>query len=180
MTASNKPSPKHRRLFLLRHGKSAWPGDVADHDRPLAERGRKAAPLIGSYMAREKLLPDLVLVSTARRAQETWKLLAKELPRSAVKRDVPDLYEAPAARIAGILRGIEPTVQTVMLVGHNPGFQDFANGLIGSGDSEDWARLKEKFVTAGMAIIDFKADRWEDITPESGHLERFVRPRALA
>ncbi len=180
MDASAKRSPKHRRLFLLRHGKSAWPADVADHDRPLAERGRKAAPLIGAYMVREKLFPDLVLVSTARRAQETWKLLAKELPRSTAKRDVPDLYEAPAARIAGILRKIEPTVQTVMLVGHNPGFQDLANGLIGSGDAQARARLKEKFVTAGLAIIDFEADRWEDITPESGRLERFVTPRALA
>ena len=180
MTASDKPLRKHLRLFLLRHGKSAWPGDVADHDRPLAERGRKAAPLIGGYMAREKLLPDLVLVSTARRAQETWKLLAEELPRSPVTRDVPDLYEAPAARIAAILRRTEPAAQSLMLVGHNPGFQDLAHGLIGSGDVEAWASLREKFVTAGLAIIDFKVDRWEDITPESGRLERFVRPRALA
>jgi len=59
------------RLILLRHAKSAWPDGVADKERPLAPRGLEAASLMGEYMAREELLPDLVLVSTARRTQET-------------------------------------------------------------------------------------------------------------
>lgn len=179
MNASKKSSPKSLRLFLLRHAKSAWPDDVADHDRPLAKRGRKAAPLIGAYMTREKLFPDLALVSTARRAQETWKRVAKKLSASTVERDVPDLYEASATRIVGLLRKIEPSVRTVMLVGHNPGFQDLANNLIGKGDPEACARLKEKFATAGMAIIAFEENSWADISPGSGRLERFVTPREL-
>ncbi|PKA40774.1 histidine phosphatase family protein [Rhizobium sullae] len=179
MNAPNKPSPKYLRLFLLRHAKSAWPADIADHDRPLAKRGRKAAPLIGAYMAREKLFPDLVLVSTAQRAQGTWKRVAKKLSASIAERDVPDLYEAPAGRIAGILQKIESSARTVMLVGHNPGFQDLANNLIGNGDPDACARLKDKFPTAGLAIIAFEANRWADISPGSGRLERFVTPREL-
>jgi phosphohistidine phosphatase len=180
MNAPNKPSPGPLRLFLLRHAKSARPDDVADYDRPLAERGRKTAPLIGAYMAREHLFPDLVLVSPARRTQETWKRVAEALPASIAERDVPNLYGAPATRILGILGRIEPSVRTVMLVGHNPGLQDVASSLVGSGDPEACARLAEKFPTAGLAIIAFETDHWADISAGSGRLERFVTPRSLA
>jgi phosphohistidine phosphatase len=177
---ANGSLPERRRLFLLRHAKSAWPDDVADHDRPLAARGRKAAPLIGAYMAREQLFPDLVLVSTALRAQETWKLVAQALPPSMTKRDVPQLYAAPAGRIADLVRAIEPSSATVMLIGHNPGIQDFANDFVGNGDPDACAGLKEKFATAGLAVILFEVGGWQDISPGSGHLERFVTPRTLA
>ena len=180
MNAQNKPSPKQLRLFLLRHAKSARPADVADYDRPLAERGQKTAALMGAYMAREKLFPDLVLVSPARRTRETWALVAKALPASTAGRDVPNLYGAPAARILGILGKIDPSVRTVMFVGHNPGLQDFATSLVGSGDPGACARLQEKFPTAGLAIITFETRRWTDIAAGSGRLERFVTPRSLA
>ncbi|EPE95888.1 SixA phosphatase family protein [Rhizobium grahamii] len=174
-----KPSTK-RRLLLLRHAKSAWPENVPDHDRPLAGRGEKAAPLMGHYLAHEKLIPDLVLVSSARRTQETWGLLAKKLPSSIAKRDAEDLYEASAAKIAAVVQTIDPKVRTLMLIGHNPGFQDLADGLIGEGDPEACARIREKFPTAALAVIEFDADRWEDLRPRSGLLERFITPRSLA
>ncbi|MBB3542777.1 MULTISPECIES: histidine phosphatase family protein [unclassified Rhizobium] len=174
-----KPSTK-RRLLLLRHAKSAWPENVPDHDRPLAGRGEKAAPLMGRYLAREKLIPDLVLVSSARRTQETWGLLAKKLPSAIAKRDAEDLYEASAAKIAAVVQTIDPKVRTLMLIGHNPGFQDLADGLIGEGDADACARIREKFPTAALAVIEFDADRWKDLKPRSGMLERFITPRSLA
>ncbi|KQV73133.1 histidine phosphatase family protein [Rhizobium sp. Root1220] len=168
-----------RRLLLLRHAKSAWPAGIADHERPLAERGEKAAPLMGGYLAREGLVPDLVLVSSARRTQETWMLAAGALPSSIEKRDVERLYEASAADISAILQTIEPSVRTLMLIGHNPGFQEFANDLVGAGDAESCMRLRRKFPTAGLAVITVDADRWGDLNPRSGFLERFVAPRSL-
>ena len=63
---------RRKRLILFRHATSDWPEGVDDHDRPLSDRGKKAAPVMGVYLEKNKLLPDLVLVSTARRAQETW------------------------------------------------------------------------------------------------------------
>jgi len=174
-----KPSTK-RRLLLLRHAKSAWPENVPDHDRPLAGRGEKAAPLMGRYLAREKLIPDLVLVSSARRTQETWGLLAKKLPSAIAKRDAEDLYEASAAKIAAVVQTIDPKVRTLMLIGHNPGLQDLADGLIGEGDADARARIREKFPTAALAVIEFDADRWKDVRPRSGLLERFITPRSLA
>jgi phosphohistidine phosphatase len=178
MDGSSNSAPL--RLLLLRHAKSAWPPDVADHDRPLAERGRKAAPLIGSYMADERLLPELVLVSTARRAQETWELVARFLPGTNIRRDAPDLYAASAARMAGILLTIDPAIKTILLVGHNPGLEDFAAGLVGTGDADARRRMSAKFSTGGLAVISFRADSWKDVGPGRGQLERFVTPRMLA
>ncbi|WP_160007856.1 histidine phosphatase family protein [Rhizobium sp. 18055] len=168
-----------RRLMLLRHAKSAWPDGVADHDRPLSERGLKAAPRMGAYIASEGLMPDLALVSTSRRTQQTWRRIKRELPASIEQRDLDDLYEAPAARLAALLHAMDPSVRTLLLIGHNPGFHDLALGLVGSGDREIRTRLDEKFPTGALVVIDFEAHFWDDVRPRSGVLERFVVPRSL-
>ncbi len=77
------------RLLLMRHAKSAWPKDVGDHDRPLAERGREAAPMIGGHLAVAGLVPSKVMVSTARRTRETYECVARRpacLPRAFMTR----------------------------------------------------------------------------------------------
>jgi phosphohistidine phosphatase len=168
-----------RRLLLLRHAKSAWPDGVADHDRPLADRGLKAAPRMGAYIAAKGLVPDLALVSTARRTQQTWEKVAGELPPSIEQRDLDDLYEAPAARLAALLHAMDPSVRTLLLIGHNPGFHDLALGLVGNGDRESRTRLQEKFPTGALVVIDFEAHFWDDVRPRSGVLKRFVTPRSL-
>jgi phosphohistidine phosphatase len=175
-TETNLPK---RRLLLLRHAKSAWPDGIADHDRPLSDRGLKAAPRMGAYMAREGLVPDLALVSTAWRTQQTWEQVASKLPPSIEQRDHDDLYEAPAARIAALLHAMDPSVRTLLLIGHNPGFHEMALGLVGSGEAEIRNRLAEKFPTGALAVIDFEAHFWDDVRPRSGVLERFVVPRSL-
>ncbi|MDM9624290.1 histidine phosphatase family protein [Rhizobium sp. S152] len=171
---SDTTLPRYR-LLLLRHAKSAWPDGVDDHDRPLAGRGLKAAPLMGRYMAREMLVPDLALVSTARRTQQTWALVGAELPDTP-HRDVGEIYEASVERLAAVLRATDPEVRTLLVVGHNPGFQDLALYLAGYGDGLD--QLREKFPTGALAVIDF-AVAWRDVTAGSGRLERFVAPRSL-
>src|SRR5689334_20311557 len=113
-----------RRLMLLRHAKSAWPDGVEDHERPLAERGRVAAPLMGRYMAEHGLLPDFAIVSTARRAQETWALVAPALGRDTAQRDEARIYEARSEAILEVIRETAAGVRTLLVVGHNPGFQD--------------------------------------------------------
>jgi phosphohistidine phosphatase len=180
MDASKNSAQQRRYLLLLRHAKSAWPPEVDDHDRPLAERGRKAAPLIGAYMAQASLLPELVLVSTARRAQETWDVVARSLPGPISRRDTPDLYAASSARMASILLTVDPAIRMVMLVGHNPGLEDLAAGLVGTGDSDARRRMSDKFSTGGLAVIAFDAESWKDVLPGGGELERFVTPRMLA
>src|SRR3954465_2963655 len=138
------------RLMLFRHAKSAYPAGVEDHERPLAERGRKAAPAIGRYMADQELVPDLAVVSTARRAQETWALAAQALGTEVPRRDERRIYEAGPAAILDVTRQTPSRVGTLLLVGHNPGFQELALALIGEGDEDTLARLGSKFSTAGL------------------------------
>ena len=92
-----------RRLILFRHAKSAYPDGVGDHDRPLDARGRADAPRMGAYLAAEALLPDLVLVSSARRTQETFALAGAAIG-PVETREEPRIYEAAAERLLGVVR----------------------------------------------------------------------------
>ncbi|MBX4871237.1 SixA phosphatase family protein [Rhizobium bangladeshense] len=172
------PMPKHR-LILLRHAKSAWPDGVPDRERPLADRGRKAAPVIGTYMAREKLIPDLALVSPARRAQETWKLIRRAFSKKVSEHETADIYEVSAERILDVIRAVEPDIRTLLIVGHNPGMANAASLIVADGDADAVGRMREKFPTAGLAAIDLDLDGWDEIAPGTGYLERFVTPRSL-
>src|SRR6266850_6833709 len=170
-----------RRILLLRHAKSDWSeAGMDDHDRRLSPRGREAAPKIGTYLARHRLVPDRVLCSTARRARETWELVAAELPAPPAVGYEDLLYNAKSATILDVLRDAPAGLRAVMVVGHNPGLQELATLLIASGDLDHRERLREKFPTAGLAVIDFKVDSWSKLHPHSVRRERFVVPRTLA
>lgn len=165
------------RLLLLRHAKSSWPAGVSDRDRPLARRGHEAAALMGRYLKEHGLSPDLVLVSPARRARETWELVAPFLDGTDARED-GRIYEAPVGRLLEVLAGVAAPVRNVLMVGHNPGFEDLAALLIGAGSESDLHRLGRKFPTAGLAVIDLP-DEWQAIEPRTGRLDRFVTPKSL-
>ncbi|WP_407519823.1 SixA phosphatase family protein [Methylobacterium oryzisoli] len=167
-----------RRLILLRHAKSDWPDGVADSDRPLAPRGREAAPRMAAHLAEEGLVPDRVLVSPARRTQETWDLVRPALP-GAADETVPQLYEASAKRLLDVVRSAPDEAATLMLIGHNPGLQELGHHLLSDDDRDGLRALARKFPTAAVAVIDLAADRWAEISPGTGTLERFVTPKTL-
>ena len=169
-----------RRLLLLRHAKSSWsePG-ASDHERPLNRRGQEAAPRIGAYLARHKLIPDRVLCSTARRTRETWELVAAEAPAVPPATFTERLYDASARALIEVFRHTEPEAASLLVVGHNPGLQDAATALIAAGDLEDRERLREKLPTCGLVVIDFAIADWSKLHTRSGRLERFVVPRML-
>lgn len=168
-----------RRLILLRHAKSDWPKDVADHDRPLADRGREQAPLMGGYLAGELIIPDLAIVSTARRTQETWRLFSEAFNETIPRIDEPLIYAAGVEAILHVIRGAAPDARTLILVGHNPGFHETAVTLTGHGDRYAFARMKEKFPTSAMAIIDFAIEDWSETAPREGRLDRYLTPKTL-
>jgi phosphohistidine phosphatase len=174
------PEIAKRRLILLRHAKSAWPTGVDDHERPLAKRGEKAAPLLGKYLSGKGLRPDLALVSDAMRTRETWKLVRAAFSPPPSERFVADLYDASAVDMLRVVRTTEPTVRTLLLVGHNPGLQELALELAGGGDEPARIAMRDKFPTAAVAVIDFSTGAWEEIAAGGGELERFVTPGSLA
>jgi phosphohistidine phosphatase len=169
------------RVMLLRHAKSKKAqGGMRDHARRLKGRGKRDAPVIGAYMARYELVPDLVLVSTARRARQTWERLATALPAPPRVVYEDRLYNAGADAIIALVKGTAPAVRTLLLVGHNPGLHDAARRLVASGDVETRERLDEGLPTSGLAVIDFAGKNWRELHPRGGRLERFVSPRSLA
>lgn len=168
-----------RRLMLLRHAKSNWPAGVADRDRPLAARGREAAPLMGGYLAEELLLPDLVLISPARRTVETWELVAPMLPEKPATQYEPRIYEARTSALLDVVQETAPVVKTLLMIGHNPGFEDLAQSLTGHGDRYAAARMSQKYPTCGLAVLDFAIEDWRDVAERGGRLDRFVTPASL-
>lgn len=160
-----------RRLLLLRHAKSSWDDlSLADHDRPLAARGRKAAKLIGAYLRREQIRTSLVLCSSALRARETLDLIR---PSGEIRIE-RELYGASADQLLERLHRVPDELDAVMLIGHNPAIQALAVDLVGGG-SELAGR---KFPTAGLATLTF-AGPWRELQTGQGELVAFVRPKDL-
>ncbi|MBB3018322.1 phosphohistidine phosphatase [Microvirga lupini] len=166
------------RLLLLRHAKSAWPAGILDIDRPLAKRGQEAALVMGDYLKRERLAPDLAIVSSARRTQETWERVQPILGEIEMRLD-GRIYEAPVGRLLEVVREVGAETGTLLLIGHNPGFEELAKLLIGEGDMDGILRLGQKYPSAGLAVIDFELASWADVARKAGRLERFVTPKSL-
>ena len=170
-----------RQLLLLRHAKSSWDDPaLADFERPLALRGRQAAPLIGREMARRGWLPDLALVSAAVRSQQTWELVCGQwsagTPAAAFTEAI---YEAAPRDILGEIRQVSADVRCLLVVGHNPGLELLARDLAGPGTNPAvLARLKAKFPPAALARFEI-ATGWPELCAGSARLMDFIRPRDL-
>lgn len=157
-------APRRPRLYLLRHAKSSWKDPaLADHDRPLAPRGRRASKAIGRYLRDHDIEPELVLCSSAKRARQTLERLG---PAGLDARIEPELYGAGAHDLLARLRAVPEDVASVMLIGHNPGMEQLAFMLSG---------LDDKFPTAALAT--FECSGWR--TLEHAELIDYVKPRDL-
>jgi phosphohistidine phosphatase len=167
-------------LLLLRHAKSSWADPaLADHDRPLAPRGTRAAERIAGHLRSEGIRPALLLCSSARRARDTLEALRPALGESPDVRIDEGLYGADATEILERLRTVDPDVASVLVVGHNPGLHDLAVGLAGDGDESALAQLRTKFPTGAMATLDLGASSWAQLAPGQAYLARVVLPRQL-
>jgi len=169
-----------RRLILLRHAKTERDAPSGrDQDRRLDARGRQDAADMGRWLARQRYRPDLALVSTAARAEQTWTLMADDLAGPRVEY-VPELYGADPSDILRIVRGADlEDPACLMIVAHNPGLHELALALIIGDDNTTWRALAVNLPTAGVAVIDFAIGRWHDVTFRSGTLECFATPKLL-
>jgi phosphohistidine phosphatase len=154
------------RLIVLRHAKSAWPGDVDDHERPLGPRGLRDAPRAGRWLRENRYLPDLVVCSTAKRTRETWGLVAAELPEEPPVEYDDVLYGAGFEELLDVARRAPGGVSTLALVGHEPGVSEITLHLAGE-DAID------RFPTGAIAVLAVAGG----LEAGSGRLEQFFRPR---
>ncbi len=158
-------------LYLVRHAKSSWKeADLSDHDRPLNSRGERDAPIMGKRLRKRKPQPEVIISSSALRAKTTAKILAFEIgyPKSDITID-ERLYGAEPKDIVSILRGLDDTVDCVMLVGHNPTCTALVN-FLGHCDIDNMP-------TCGITVLAFPIDAWEDIVSGKGDLLDFDYPK---
>ncbi|MFH8383905.1 SixA phosphatase family protein [Kitasatospora sp. NPDC018058] len=171
------PEEQQRRIVLVRHAKSDWP-DVDDHDRPLAARGRKAAPLAGRWLADHGLVPDLALVSTAVRTRETWALMVAELPTTPETVYDGRLYDIGLGeQLIALLAETPDDVATLLVLGHNPVVHEAADALAGEAADEDQlARMRGRFPTAAIAVLTFPGP-WQGVGPGAARLTAYRTPK---
>jgi len=175
-----------RQLLLLRHAKSSWDDPAqSDHARPLNARGRRAAACMRASMHELGLVPDVVLVSSARRTLQTLEALGP-WDETPIIEPMNGLYLASAAQILTVLRSVSDTVRSLMVVGHNPGLHDLAITLVGAhvmaSNGQTARRLAEGFPAGALAEFTI-AQTWralgEGDGEGGGRLVRFLSPRDL-
>lgn len=151
-----------RRIVLLRHSKADWPA-VPDHERPLADRGRRDAPVAGRWLAGTGINPDLALCSTAVRTRETWKLAAHEMsqrPRTVYEER---LYEASLGDLLALLTETTDDIADLLLVGHNPGMHALADALAGDAEGDSLERMTQHgFPTSAAAVLTYNGS-WKSV-----------------
>ncbi len=166
-----------RRLILLRHAKSDWP-DVPDRDRPLAKRGRRDAPRIGRWLQEHGYRPDVVVVSAARRARQTWDMVAPELGGSPAVRFEPRAYAASALTLLYLVQELPSRYRTALLIGHNPGLSELAASLAVPAVTDNGPRPAINLPTAAVAVLEFPGD-WPSLTPGQARLITLTTPADL-
>lgn len=158
-------------LLLMRHAKSSWKdAGLRDFERPLNERGRKSAPLMGRLLRRRKTLPDLVVSSPAERARETTALVAESAALRAPARFDERIYEATPATLLEVVAQLDETADTALLVGHNPGMEELIASLTGA---------QERMPTAAVACVALDVEKWSKARAGAGRLEWVARPKEL-
>lgn len=166
-------------LILLRHAKSDWPDGVADHERPLTERGRRDAPRTGAWLVANGRVPDRAVVSTALRTRQTYELAAEAFPDGAegpevLKKD--DLYAASAGEMLEVIRETPESVGTLMIVSHNPGTQNLALALADETRPGLVTKVHERYPTNTVTVLEFDG-AWATLDPAGASIVAVESPR---
>ena len=159
-------------LLLMRHAKSSWkePGQP-DRERGLNDRGKRDAPRMGRLLVDERLVPDLIIASSATRARRTAEKVAEACGYADQVRLRDELYEALPEAYLRVLVTVPPECGRVLVVGHNPGLEMLLNRLTGA---------EEELPTAALCVVAFDATTWDGLGGDGeGRLERIWRPREL-
>jgi phosphohistidine phosphatase len=158
-------------LYLLRHAKSSWKDEtLSDVERPLNDRGRKASKAIGGFLKNENIVPDLVLSSPAVRARQTTDIVMEAAKLESDLRFDERIYEASAQRLMEVLKQIDRSKKAVLLVGHNPGLEDFLELLTGN---------VETMPTGTLSKVVLTASNWTAIEGKAGKLAWIVTPKHM-
>jgi phosphohistidine phosphatase len=160
-----------RRLLLVRHAKTEQ--GAPDPPRRLTDRGRRDAAEIGRWIAAQDLVPDLVVVSPAARARQTWELAGPQLPTAPPVTVDERIYDNTVEDLVAVVRQTQDSVQTVALVGHNPSIEALTSLWVGGGSA---AKTREDFPTGSVAVFSIDGS-WADADAGTVSLTDFATCR---
>ncbi len=168
-------------LGLFRHAKSDWHDPRArDIDRPLNERGRKGAAVMGRHVRDHGIAWDRIVSSPAIRCAETIEIACEAAGRQAAVNWDRRIYLASSATLLDLLRETEGDPKAVLMVGHNPGLEDLIFDLVPDDGSSPLRDVVEvKFPTASYAVLELDIDKWSDLKDKCGKLVHLTRPRDI-
>ena len=169
-----------KRVTLLRHAKSSWDDpSLDDFNRPLNERGWKAARRMGRELKHRELHFDLVLASTAARVRETIDGVQEKYDFAAPIQFEPRMYGASEDELLSLIHALPDSVHAPLLVGHNPGLERLIVELTRDDENGLRRRVAGKFPTAGLAVVELPARAWSNVAPGSGTITDLILPREL-
>jgi phosphohistidine phosphatase len=156
-------------LYVLRHAKSSWSNlNISDFERPLNDRGLKTAPFMGKIMLKNNFQPEFLLSSPAVRAKETADLIKISANLQISVSFDERIYEASPQTLLHIVSELSNSLNSAMIVGHNPGLEALVKALTGE---------FQAMPTAGLAVIDFDTENWSEVTSDIGKLRTVIRPK---
>ena len=158
-----------KKLLLVRHAKSGWEDfSQPDHNRPLNTRGLADAPVMAQRIAKKQIVPELIVSSTAYRAEATAKIIATELQLLDKIITDTNIYEAGIGNLMEVIFGLDDRFNQVMLVGHNPGFTMLVNYLQND-------KHIDNMQTCATALLSFEIESWADV--KTGKLLDYDYPK---
>lgn len=159
-------------IYLVRHGKSSWPGDerISDSDRPLKVKGIVQVQRTADKLKNRQCYPDLIVSSPANRTLHTALIIAKTLDYPANRITIkPDLYGSDHTGIEAVIKGLKDDYDHVMIFGHDPSLTNFANKLT--------KKSKEKIPTASVVAIELETNEWRAIDKSKGKQLFFLKSK---
>lgn len=161
-----------KKILLMRHAKSSWKdSDLPDHERPLKKRGKRDAEKMGKMLKSKKIIPDIILSSSAERAKQTAQIVAEAAKCKCEIAILDSLYMAEPSEIIKTIETIGDEYKTVLVVGHNPGMEAFLQILNGK---------IESLPTSSIAYLAAKIEKWNELANEDAvKLKKLWRPKDL-
>ncbi len=171
-----------KKLYILRHSKAGQTNKQIkdDHERPLTKKGVEVAEKVSAEI-KSRMDVEAILVSTSRRTMETCDILLKRFRKPPVVEELSELYLADVHSILALLKRSKcEAYDEILIIGHNPGLQQFSMMLSGSGEKKLIKKLKRTFPPAGFAAIEFPAaKKWADVRWGGGKLVDVLLPNDL-
>ncbi|MGO2610242.1 SixA phosphatase family protein [Glutamicibacter ardleyensis] len=169
---------QRRRLILMRHGKSDYPLGISDHDRPLAARGHREAPLAGAWLVENDLIPDYIICSDALRARSTCAWVLSELGEKGPTPYVDSrVYGAGVSALCSIVNEVPDTVSTLLVIGHQSILQELALRLASAqSDEEAVYELAMNYPTLGTTVLETE-NSYSHLDARDARVTHFNVPR---